>query len=96
LKLCHFLHDRDGFAPELHFLRDVEKREADFLVTVDRQPWFAVETKLADENVSPDLIYFKEKMKIPIAYQVIGITGVHKFVRDVHVVSADRFLAALV
>jgi hypothetical protein len=96
LKLCHFLHDRDGFAAELYFLRDVEKREADFLVAVDRRPWFAVETKLADEDVSPDLIYFKEKMKIPIAYQVIGKTGVHRFVRDVHVVSADLFLAGLV
>jgi len=96
LKLCHFLHDRDGFLAELHFLRDVEKRETDFLVTVDRKPWFAVEAKLAGESVSPDLIYFKDRMKIPFVYQVIGRPGVHKIVRDVHLVSAERFLAALV
>ena len=35
LKLCHFLHDREGFAAELHYLRDRTGREVDFLVTVD-------------------------------------------------------------
>ena len=96
LKLCHFLHDRDGFLAELHFLRDIEKREADFLVTVDRKPWFAVEAKLADESISPDLRYFKDRMKIPFAYQLVNKAGIHKIVRDVRLVSADRFLAALV
>ncbi len=38
LKLCHFLHDREGFAAELHYLRDRTGREVDFLVTVDRRP----------------------------------------------------------
>jgi predicted AAA+ superfamily ATPase len=96
LKFCHFLYDRDGFAAELHFLRDVEKRETDFLVTIDRKPWFAVEARLADENVATDLLYFKNKMKIPFAYQVIGKTGIDKIVRDARLVSADRFLAALI
>jgi len=96
LKLCHFLHDRDGFKAELSFLRDVDKKEVDFLVTVDGKPWFAVEAKLADENVAPDLLYFKEKLKVPFAYQLIKKPGVHRFVRGVHVVSAERFLAGLV
>jgi predicted AAA+ superfamily ATPase len=96
LKLCHYLHDRDGLKAELFFLRDLDKREVDFLVTVDREPWFAVEAKLSDENVSRDLLYFREKMKIPFVYQLIRKPGVHKFVQDVHVVSAERFLSGLV
>jgi hypothetical protein len=96
LKLCHFLYDRDGLKAELFFLRDVDKKEVDFLVTVDRKPWFAVETKLADENVSPDLEYFQEKLRIPFAYQVIRKRGVHRLIRGVHVISGDRFLAGLV
>jgi hypothetical protein len=96
LKLCHFLHDRDGFAAELSFLRDVDKREVDFLVTVDRKPWFAVEVKFSDEKPSRDLIYFKDKLKIPFAYQVVAKPGVHVLVQGVHVVSAERFLAGLV
>jgi len=40
--------------------------------------------------------YFKEKLKVPFAYQLIKKPGVHRFVRGVHVVSAERFLAGLV
>ncbi len=96
LKLCHFLYDRDGLKAELSFLRDVDKKEVDFLVTVDRKPWFAAETKLSDENISPPLLYFKEKLKIPFTYQLIRKPGVHRLVQGVHIISADRFLAGLV
>jgi uncharacterized protein len=96
LKLCHFLYDRDGLRAELSFLRDVDKKEVDFLVTVDRKPWFAVEAKLSDENVSTNLRYFLDKLKIPFAYQVIRKSGVHSLIRGVHVVSADRFLGGLI
>jgi len=96
LKLCHFLYDRDGLRAELSFLRDVDKKEVDFLVTVDRKPWFAVEAKLSDENVSTNLRYFLDKLKIPFAYQVIRKSGVHSLTRGVHVVSADRFLGGLI
>lgn len=96
LKLCHFLYDRDGYFVELHFLRDMAGKEADFLVTVDHKPWFVVEAKLSDDNISPALIYFKEKLKIPFAYQLTGKPHVHKIVHGAHVVSAERFLAGLI
>ena len=55
---------------ELHYLRDREGREADFLVTSGRKPWFAVEVKLGETRVDPALVYFKERLRIPWAYQV--------------------------
>ncbi len=96
LKLCHFIHDKDGYRAELHFLRDVDKKETDFLVTVDRKPWFAVEAKLSDESVSRDLLYFQAKLNIPFSYQVVWKPGVYKLERNVRIISADRFLAGLV
>ncbi|MBM3295275.1 MAG: ATP-binding protein [Candidatus Aminicenantes bacterium] len=96
LKFCHLLYDRDGIKAELSFLRDVDKKELDFLVTIDRKPWFAVEAKLADENVPPAIPYFQEKLKIPFVYQVTRKSGVHRFARGVRIVSAGRFLAGLV
>jgi predicted AAA+ superfamily ATPase len=96
LKLCHFLHDRDGVRAELSFLRDVDKKELDFLVTIDRKPWFAVETKLSDENVPAAVRYFQEKLRIPFVYQVIRKSGVHRLIQGVRVISADRFLAGLI
>lgn len=96
LKACHFLLDREGYRTALHFLRNAEKREVDFLVTVDQKPWFAVEAKVSERAVSPSLLYYREKLKIPFAYQVIREPGVHRFINGVHVISADRFLAGLV
>lgn len=96
LKACHYLHDRDGYRTALYFLRDAEKREVDFLVTVDQKPWFAVEAKASERTVSPSLRYYREKLKIPFAYQVIREPGVHRFINGIHVISADRFLVGLV
>jgi predicted AAA+ superfamily ATPase len=96
LKLCHLLEDRDGHAAALHYLRDRDGREVDFLVTVNRKPWFAVEAKLSATRVDPSLAYFKERLRIPWVYQVTR-TGSRDFVEDgVRTVPADRFLPALV
>jgi len=35
----------------LNFLRNVDKKEVDFFVTVDNKPWFAVEVKISDTSV---------------------------------------------
>ncbi|MBI5481958.1 MAG: ATP-binding protein [Deltaproteobacteria bacterium] len=61
LKLCHLLEDAEGHRMGLHYLRDVEGREVDFLVTVDRRPWFAVEAKLSDRVVAPTLRYSPQR-----------------------------------
>lgn len=96
LKLCHFIEDRDGFRMGLHFLRARDGREVDFLTTVDGKPWFAVEVKLAASRVDPALLYFKERLRLPRAYQVT-LEGNRDFVEGgVHVLPAARFLAALV
>ena len=70
LKFVHFITDYEGYKAELYFLRDVDKREVDFLVTIDGKPWFAVEAKLSDASLSPHLLYFKERLSIPYVYQV--------------------------
>jgi hypothetical protein len=96
LKFVHYLHDYDGYNCELYFLRDLDQREVDFLVTIDRKPWFAVEVKLSDTSVSPALRLFKRNWGIPYCYQVVRTTGVDVLASDIRVVSADRFLLSLV
>ena len=95
LKLTHWLQDREGYKAKLYFLRDAAKREVDFLVTVGEKPWFAVEAKTQDEEVSSSMRYFKERLKIPFCYQVIKKKGVDKLINGVRVISADALLAAL-
>jgi len=39
---------------ELHYLRDKQKREVDFLVSRDGSPWFLAEVKSSDSRLSPN------------------------------------------
>ncbi len=96
LKLCHHLEDSEGHAVALHYLRDRDGREVDFLVTVARKPWFAVEVKLRETRVDQALAHFRERLAIPWTFQVV-LEGTRDFVEDgVRVLPAGRFLAALV
>lgn len=79
----------------LHFIRDNSGREVDFIVTKQRQPWFLVEAKLADEKVSPSLLYFSKKFNIP-AVQVVAKENVVTRKDNVSVISANRWLGHLV
>jgi predicted AAA+ superfamily ATPase len=96
LKFCHLLEDREGYRIELRYLRDKTGKEVDFIVTVNRRPWFAVEAKLAATSVDPSLLYFRERLEIPWCYQVV-LEGENDFVHnEVRCLPAHRFLAALV
>lgn len=60
---------RGDFA--LHFVRDKDKREVDFLVTRDRTPWFLVEVKASGrEPLSPSLAHFQAQTGAAHAFQV--------------------------
>jgi predicted AAA+ superfamily ATPase len=96
LKFVHFVTDYEGFRAELYFLRDVDKREVDFLVTINGKPWFAVEAKLSDVSPSPHLLYFKERLSIPHVYQVIKKNTIDKLDKGVRVIPVGKFLAGLV
>lgn len=70
LKYCHFLEDTQGEQMELRFLRDIEKREIDFVILKNKKPLFAVECKTGEKQVSPHIKYFKSRTNIPLFYQV--------------------------
>ena len=95
LKFCHFLEDTEGYRIDLRFLRDKEKREVDFLVLVDRKPWFAVEVKTRKESVSSHLPYFGDRLRIPYLYQVVWELEESHARNDVFVMSPMDFLGAL-
>lgn len=48
-----------GHVIELHYLRDKLKREVDFLVSRDGEPWFLVEVKQTDRSLSSSLAHFQ-------------------------------------
>jgi len=96
LKLVQYLKEYEGYKTNLFYLRNVDKKEVDFLVTVDDKPWFCVEAKLNDTSPSPSLFYFKERLNIPYGYQVVKKENIDIFKDSVRIISADRFLAGLI
>lgn len=96
LKFCHFLEDVHGYEARLYYLRDLDKREVDFLVTLKDKPWFAVEAKTQERIPSSSLFYFSDRIRIPYLYQVV--LGLEEpFQKDnVGVVPAHTFLANLI
>jgi len=96
LKFVHFLYDVYGWRAELFYLRDVEKREVDFLVVIDKKVWFAVEVKLSSSDLSKNLKYFAQKLKIPFLYQVVKEEGIDFLRQNTRIISAGKFLMGLV
>jgi predicted AAA+ superfamily ATPase len=95
LKLVQYLVDAEGYRARLHYVRDRDKREVDFLVCVGNKPWFLVEAKLSETSPAPALRYFGDRLGVSLRYQVVRDGG-RDFVRDgVHVVPAGRFLRAV-
>ena len=70
LKAVHFWTDYGYGEFGLYFLRDKEKREIDFIVTRDRKPWFLVEVKNGEKELSRSLCYFQDKLQASHALQV--------------------------
>lgn len=72
LKAVHYWTDTGLGEFGLHYLRDKDKREVDFLVSHDRKPWFLVEVKQADAgNLSSHLHWFQKQTGAPHAFQVV-------------------------
>lgn len=96
LKFCHWLQDTEGFDVDLRYVRDRTGREIDFLVTVNRKPWFAVDARVSDTAIDPSLVYFRDRLKIPFAYQVV-LQSPRDFVeKGVRCLPAAAFLSGLI
>lgn len=55
-----------GYGPfGLHFVRNKEKEEVDFLVTEKRRPKLLVETKTSDMTIARALLRFQEQLGVP-------------------------------
>ena len=74
---CHLLKAVEGWNDmglgrfDLGYLRDKEKREVDFLVARDGEPWFLVEAKHRETSLSPSLLHYQRQVGAPFAFQVV-------------------------
>jgi predicted AAA+ superfamily ATPase len=84
----------------LHFIRNKEKEEVDFLLVNNRKPFLLIECKFTDTNISKNLVKFQNILKIP-AIQLVDKEGICKKIKNtdsaqyVLIVSACDWLARL-
>ncbi|MBM3197914.1 MAG: ATP-binding protein [Chlamydiae bacterium] len=72
LKAVHYWSDLGLGEYDLFYLRDLEKREVDFIVTKNDEPWFLVEVKHSNNaGISKNLHYFLHATQAKHAFQVI-------------------------
>jgi predicted AAA+ superfamily ATPase len=101
LKAVHHWTDIGLGNYALYFLRDKEKREVDFLVSRDDNPWFMVEVKSSiNQKLSPNLEVFRKQLNLEHVFQV-AIDGeyVDQDVFSVNrpvIVPAKTFLSQLI
>ena len=84
---------------DLNYVRDKEKREVDLVLSQRGRPLCLIECKFSDLSLSPSLIYFQQKLRVPHAIQIVHQTGICKKLQTggfaQWVISADRWLSAL-
>lgn len=82
----------------LHYIRNKEKEEVDFLICKNHHPILLIECKLSDENISKNLIKFQNKLDVP-AIQLVNKKHIGRIVTNqknkILVISAPRWLSFL-
>ena len=74
---CHLLKAVETWtdlglgAFELRYLRDKLKREVDFLIVRDGEPWVLIEIKSSRETLSPHLFHFQKQTGAKHAFQAV-------------------------
>ncbi|MEW5817276.1 MAG: DUF4143 domain-containing protein [Spirochaetota bacterium] len=71
LKAVHWWTDIGLGSYGLYYVRDKVKREVDFLITKNDNPWFLVEVKSSSaSDINPNLEYFQKILNAPHAFQL--------------------------
>lgn len=101
LKAVDFWNDMGYGDYNLFFLRDLDKREVDFLITKNQAPWILIEIKNGEtKSLSNSLKHFYQQLNPPYAFQLsLHREGIKKNVflaRKPSIIPATTFLSQLV
>ncbi|PIS28716.1 hypothetical protein COT42_07225 [Candidatus Saganbacteria bacterium CG08_land_8_20_14_0_20_45_16] len=94
-KWLHFLEDTEGKDVALHYVRDKEKREVDFLIEIDHRLEHLIEVKVSDTNLASSLAYFQQKLNPRQSIQLVQTATRVKTVGKINIVPAGEWLADL-
>ena len=72
LKRLHFLEDYYGNRCSLHYIRDKDGREVDFVTVIDNDIIDLIEVKLSNTDISSSLKYYAKLLNPKHVTQLVG------------------------
>jgi len=72
LKRLHFMEDYFGHRCHLHYIRDRDGREIDFVTVINGKVIDLIEVKLSDDTISSSLKYYQQLLKPKQTVQIVG------------------------
>lgn len=72
MKRLHFIEDYYGHRSSLHYIRDKDGREVDFVTIINNTVVDLIEVKNSDPNLSSSLKYYSQKLKPKRTVQIVG------------------------
>ena len=95
LKYCHFKRDTEGKKMELHYFKDRDQREVDFVVTYNHKPYWLIEVKTSDKTVSPHLLYLSQRVQCQSAIQLVYALKKNFETKNISVCNLPQWLEGL-
>jgi predicted AAA+ superfamily ATPase len=96
LKELHFVEDTFGYSTRLHYLRNKDGKELDFLIVINDIPGLMLEVKWGDDSPSKNFNYFSPYLHDIEKIQLVkNINREKSFPSGIHVLSAVNWLLNL-
>lgn len=95
LKRANFLEDTLGMDSSIHYVRDVERREVDFVTLRERKVEFLAEVKWSDSEVAPSLRYFTDRLNPTKSIQLVKDLERPLQIKGIQVERVEDFLLSL-
>ena len=92
LKACHFWQDTGEWKFSLHYLRNKDKKEVDFLIVKNKKPFFTIECKLNQIQLDTEYQHFQKVLKCPHIQLVQDSGHYRKINGNTFIMSAEYFL----
>jgi predicted AAA+ superfamily ATPase len=93
LRDLHLLEDTTGSKVALHYIRDKEKNEVDFLIIIDNKPSLLIEVKVSDDTFSKSLYRFHQFLKDAEPIQLVNNLTRKKSTQRMKMLPVHEFLA---
>jgi predicted AAA+ superfamily ATPase len=94
LRDLHLLEDTTGSKVALHYIKDKEKNEVDFLIIIDNKPSLLIEVKVSDDTFSKSLYRFHQFLKDAEPIQLVNNLTRKKSTQRMKMLPVHEFLAS--